>query len=278
MAVIDHFDFFGLQVELHAALSPAVAHPTTQINLFNSGWKILGGGAVVEQGTGVGNLLTAMYPIGATEWEAKANEHIVSSAARMTAYCAAARLTTGPIPDDAYLIVEATSAAPVPHPEVEAALPADFVLVGGGARVNGGAGGGSLLTASRPGTGQSWFAAAKDHFISNPATITAYAIGLRKSLLDQLGSSIVRFEAHSIEPSAAPKVRCGSDERSSLMICGGAETHWNGVGVLLTACGLSPSMTPSGPRPWSWIAQGKDHIGPDPGTITAWSLVLVHHG
>jgi vibriolysin len=277
MTVIDQFDFFGMEIELHANSSAIDAHPRTQINLFGGEWRLLGGGAVVEPHAGTGNFLTAMYPISSTEWDARAKDHINGSPAQITAYGAAARVRGRPIPADAYQIIEASSPAPANHPRAEAFLPADFVLVGGGARVNwestGGVG--NILTTSRPGIGQSWVAAGKDHLQPNPATITAYAIGLRKTLLDQLGLAVVRFRAHTIDPSAMPKVSCGTDEGSALLVAGGAETHWSGAGSLLTASGFSPAA--GGPRPWSWIAHGKDHINPDPGQITAWALALVKH-
>jgi hypothetical protein len=266
MAVIDQFDFFGMEIELHANSSSEDSHPRTQINLFGGDWRLLGGGAVVEPHAGAGNLLTAMYPVSSTEWDARAKDHVDASPARITAYATAARVDGRPIPADAYQIVEATSQV-ANHPRIEAFLPADFVLVGGGARANWEAtgGAGSILTASRPGTGESWLAAAKDHLVPNPVTITAYAIGLRRTLLDDLGIIVTRFRADTVDASARPGISCGSDEGSTLLVSGGAESHWNGPGILLTASGFNPTATAGGPRPWSWIAQGQEHIAPKPG-------------
>jgi hypothetical protein len=52
-----------------------------------------------------------------------------------------------------------------------------WVLSGGGA-LDDWTGDGNLLTGSFP-QGHGWIAAGKDHKISSPAAITAYAIGLR---------------------------------------------------------------------------------------------------
>lgn len=277
MAVIDQFAFFDLEIELHAVTSGVAAHPRTQINLFAPDWSILGGGAIVEPHAGVGSLLTAMYPISAQEWDVQAKEHVQSSPVSITAWCAAARVQGGPFPPDTYRIVEATSPAAASHPRAEAVLPTDYVLIGGGAKVNWQTPGamGNLLTASRPGMGESWVAAAKDHLLPSPATVTAFAIGLHQAFLAQLGMSVVRFRAETVDASATPRLRCGVHERQAVLVAGGAETHWNGAGSLLTGSGLSP--TPGGPRPWSWLAAGKQHITADPGRITGWALALVKH-
>ena len=63
------------------------------------------------------------------------------------------------------------------HPSVQVTVPAGYKILGGGALDNW-TGAGSLLTASYPLNDHTWFVAGKDHEISSPASITAYAIAL----------------------------------------------------------------------------------------------------
>jgi len=65
------------------------------------------------------------------------------------------------------------------HPRLALVVPG-FYMTGGGARVNW-TGQGNLLTASFPQDRQTWVAEGKDHFESDPSTITAYAIGFKAS-------------------------------------------------------------------------------------------------
>jgi hypothetical protein len=51
-------------------------------------------------------------------------------------------------------------------------------MVGGGAKANY-TGEGNLLTASYPSNSSTWLAKSKDQIKSDPATITAYAVGIK---------------------------------------------------------------------------------------------------
>ena len=135
-----------------------------------------------------------------------------------------------------YVIVDATTSAPVNHPDATAILPPGFVLVGGGARANWEQteGPGSLLWASRPAAGQGWYAAAKDHVHPSPSTVTAFAIGVTRSFLASRGLTVVRFHGDSRSVVPHPGVDCGAEDGPAL-VGGGAETHWRGAGSLLTA-------------------------------------------
>lgn len=272
--LIDMYDFYGLHIELHRQLSSQDPHPHLAMSIPNT-LRILGGGVTALTG-GAGSLLTSSYPFSGTEWDAKAKDHAIASPGVVAVYCIAAA-----IPPADYLIVSNTTPSPVPHPQAIASLPAEYVLVGGGAHANweltGGAG--SLLYASRPDVGESWFAAAKDHLFANSTTVTAYAIGVRRSFLDSMGFTVVRFQANSQTPTGQPSVNCGpADERVATLIAGGAETKWTGAGSLLTAS--APDIAPGGPppaRPWGWRVQGQEHVASDSTTITAWALALVKY-
>lgn len=272
MPLIDAYAFAGLNLELYTESSLPGSSLGLAVPTSNH-VRILGGGASV--GPADGNIfLWAAYPLSSQAWEVAAKEHTVLSTGVLTAYCIAAD-----IPAADYIIVQNRSPALVNHPQVQATLLPEFVLVGGGARVDWGGSGtmGSFLYASRPGNGEAWFAAAKDHLIPNPATVTAYAIGVRRAFLDALGVKVVRLRSNSITALASPTVDCGPDnDQETALIAGGAEVHWTGAGSLLKAS--SPNIPPGGPlppHPFTWLAEGAAHVVPDPATITAWALALV---
>ncbi len=258
MAKIDEYPFGKLTIQLHAVTTdPPAPHPHIAPNV-PADFRILGVGAAVDP-PDAASFLTAMWPVSSSEWDVAAKDHIVPSPARVTAFCVAASNIGG----NDYFIAQDTTPAPEPH------------LVGGGARVNWNPAtdAGSLLYASRPGTGQSWHAAAKDHMIPSPATVTAFAIGLSRRFLDDAGLTVVRMRAESMTQVASPEASCGVNDAAATLIAGGAETHWSGPGSLLTQSGLMPSA--AGPRPWLWAARGTEHQAPDPSTVTSWALALV---
>jgi hypothetical protein len=274
MALTASYPFHGLTIELHeATTSTPAAHPAITMNI-PSGFPILGGGAAVEYGNGPGSLLTAMFPASSVDWQARAKEHGPPSPATIGVACFAAS-----IPLAEYLIVDATSPAPVNHPDATAMLPPGFVLVGGGARVNvEDRAPGSLLWASRPAAGQGWYAAAKAHVWASPATVTAFAIGVTSSFLAAKALTVVRFHGDAATAVPHPGADCGAGAGPAL-IGGGAETHWRGAGSLLTASiPVNPSVPPVPAGPYLWTARGKDHMLSDPSTISAWGLALVACG
>ena len=139
-----------------------------------------------------------------------------------------------------------------------------WVVIGGGARANW-TGEGSLLHASHPGEINSWIASAKDHITQEVATVSAFAIGVKKSFLDEVGLKIIQKKITSKELIAQPNSNCTLDQ-SYRLTCGGAKTIWSDAGNLLTA------SFPQNRH--SWVAQGKDHRRSDPATITAWAIGL----
>lgn len=77
-----------------------------------------------------------------------------------------------------WVCVSATSGVTA-HPRQTVYLPPGCIITGGGARANW-RGQGNLLTGSYPLTGSihGWAAEAKDHSVSDPSSITVWAIGL----------------------------------------------------------------------------------------------------
>jgi len=170
----------SLTIESIAARSELASHPSVFVTVPN-GFKIIGGGAMIDA-VEPSNFLTASYPFDRETWFAAGKDHEIDSPAAITAWAIAIQ-----DPDDIWdvQIFSATSAA-LSHPKVAVTFPngTDYVLTGGGAFVNY-TGAGNMLNASFPtqplgnGDWYGWEAHSKDHDISDPAQLTAYAIGMR---------------------------------------------------------------------------------------------------
>lgn len=262
MALIDSFDIGELTIQIHVHTSDFSQFPGVRIEVPD-GYRILGGGACVNW-FGCGNLLTGMFPEGDRVWIVTAKGDKLPCTATVTGYCVAARMKDGSsIPVEDYDIIRQDS-EPVEQPSAEAILPKGWVVIGGGARANW-TGEGSLLFASHPGERNSWIASAKDHITQEVATVSAFAIGVKKSLLDEAGLTIFQKKKTSAAPIAHPNVNCVLDPGFQI-VCGGAKTNWNGAGSLLTASFPQDRRT--------WVARGMDHRRSDPATITAWAIGL----
>jgi hypothetical protein len=130
----------------------------------------------------IGSVYWISYPsAGPTSyntWNAAAKDQVSSCLSTITAYALAIN-----DPDDVWdVIVAYETSDPASHPSAVATLPLDYTLTGGGAYVNYGTGNGNLLTASFPTTDYAWEARSKDHILSDPAPITAYAIGMKSKI------------------------------------------------------------------------------------------------
>lgn len=243
-----------ITVQLFAATSAPAQHPRIQLNV-PVGYKIIGGGAL-SNWSGAGNLLTAAYPASPVRWVAAGKDHEVISPATLTAFALA-------IHDPANewdVVIQTATAAPAPHPQVAATLPAGYVLTGGGAQVHW-TGAGNFLTASYPVTGSAWEARGKDHSIADPAAITAYAIGLRHR------TGAVRFTG-TIASIAEPEGNPHPSSRASL------EPGWllSGGGARVFPEGPSNLLTASFPVGRSWIAAAKDHVIPSKAGMGAYAI------
>jgi hypothetical protein len=203
-----------------------------------------------------------MFPNGSgTTWTVASKDHIAQSNADIVGYCVIAQLKNGsPIKQSDYKIVSGTSGS-APHPTLQVNLPAEFALVGGGAKANY-SGVGNMLYASFPRDGaDAWIGSAKDHIQPDPSTITVWAIGLRKSFLNDAHMHISRVS--KVSPIANhPHVTLVVPNFH--LTGGGARMNWHGVGSLLTASFPEDRET--------WVAAGKEHIRPERTTVTAWAI------
>jgi hypothetical protein len=236
--------------------------PTVTVSV-PSGYKVIGGGAKVNW-QGYGNLLTASYPSSATSWTAAGKSAVESSPATITAYAVAIH---DPNDDWEVTITESTSQQAA-HPYAAVAPAAGYALTGGGAKTNF-SGAGSFLTASYPHfeatSGFYWYVNGKDHIHSDPATITAYAIGIKGAWPD------VQTPAISVYESTSPVAQHPSVTvtlpitYSGVVTTGGAIDNWTGWGNMLTA------IYPTGDK--TWVASGKDQAQGSPADIDGYLLI-----
>ena len=243
----------ALTIQLFVATSGPAPHPSVDVTI-PLGFKILGGGAL-DHWHGAGNLLTASYPKNAQTWAVAGKDHEIGDPASITAFALALH-----DPNDEWdVVISREKSDPAPHPHAVSPLPQGYVLTGGGALVEYN-GAGNLLTASFPTGDTSWEARSKDHDISDPSSVTAFAIGIkhRKGLIRV--RHLISRATGAMAPHPSAQVHVGNGFTLS---GGGAIDNWNGAGNLLTA------SFPNGPF---WVAQGKDHVDPSPADITAYAI------
>jgi hypothetical protein len=225
----------------------------TELTVPND-YKIIGGGARVNW-SGQGNLLTASFPKDAQTWVAKSKAHVDSSPANIDVWAIALYDPSNEWEVDIFT----ANGSPSDLPSATATVGSQYVLTGGGAEVNWG-GAGNLLTASCPqGTGN-WIAKGKAHTISDPASITAYAIGIkaRNGVTGPSMTISTKDSASAQHPSTEVSVAPGYS-----LVGGGAQANWRRQGSLLTA------SFPNGDK---WKVASKDHIDAESCTITAYAI------
>ena len=250
--------------------------------------KILGGGAKIDY-SGAGCILTASYPLDVHSWFALGKDHETpDSSGIMTIYVV---VIDDPNDDWDVIIVKGVSANPASQPIAIATLPYAYTLTGGGASVDW-RGDGNLLTASRPYAADpakprvwdSWEARSKDHQVSDPSTITAYAIGIRPSCTNPFHGFVTQAVGGGASgpPEAHPTVgglydRACADPHllpagpNWVRSGGGAIDRWDdfgGAGNMLTASYPDPD------NPDCWLAAGKDHNISSPSIVDAYVIFI----
>lgn len=276
-------NFSDYKVGIWATTSPPNTEQDPNTTVYPpSGYKVLGGGAVVY--TLQGNaFLTASYPDidSATSepvgWIAESKHLGTGTRARITAYVIAVHDPANCWNVQAFQQSTSTAAA---HPSATVTLGAGYVLTGGGAKAmpTTPGGNGNFLFSSIPyasGGGSvynGWFAHSKDHGIGDVANITAFAIGIKAA---GVGVNTPTSNVAPGKPSTSlsnpsayangyngvlPGINC-------TMTGGGAYDNWgNGYGNMLTA------IYPIGTGGWQAFAQsyGQDN----PAVLTAYVVCL----
>lgn len=132
----------------------------------------------------------------------------------------------------------------------ECAVPSGYVLVGGGADVEGMAPKGALLWISRAASTSTWQAASSDNTVSAAHRLRAYAIGLR---IDNVSpgaiAAQIRLSPGTLSPSAGSSSAGDFIPDNHVLLSGGAYAPW---GQYLTS-----SFPLTNGR--AWVAAFKDH-------------------
>jgi hypothetical protein len=160
--------------------SASAQHPEVDATV-DGRYVMTGGGAEVKY-AGPGGLLTASYPLSPSVWRARSKDHMVAESHVVVAYAIGIRLLNGsPLPLNTISpilnTISSKTSDVAAHPTVTVPIASGYSLSGGGAMANF-SGAGQLLTAMYP-LGTSFVAESKDHGISDPASLTAFAIGIR---------------------------------------------------------------------------------------------------
>ncbi|WP_336243373.1 M4 family metallopeptidase [Corallococcus exercitus] len=228
-----------------------------------SDFVVIGGGGEGKEAPS-GNLLTASYPdTGLTSWLVSTKDHLIADPVQVRAWAIGLKVAgLTPAQLRGYLAVSTATSANVAHPDVTAALPAGYVLAGGGIKVNW-TGAGNLATASAPSTTTSWRVRSKDHTNSSPATATAYAIGINSSI-PGVGtiSNVINGGTSSVV--AHPAYTVGLSTGYALSGCG-AFVNWSGAGNMLWR--IKPVNS-------GCSVASKDHEDSSPASISGYALGL----
>ena len=243
-----------IQTQVFPGAGSAGAFPTAR-SCLAEGWKLIGGGAHVDYGASQGVLLTSSYPDGRC-WASEAKAHTVGASGTVTAFAIGLY-----DPKDEWVVevyLEMGSRAAIP--QAFAAVPRSLTLTGCGGRIDW-KGYGNLLTGVFPSSEGTCSVFGKQHFEPDPATATAYAIGIRPRNGSELPVSTILTAngGASMKPNAAVTL-----PPNCLISGGGANIDWSGTqGVLLT------SSMPTGN---GWTAAGKAHSVPANAPITAYVM------
>ncbi len=258
----EYSDWSGkVSVKVFFAESGPASHNINATAHVDPDYVLVGGGAFADY-RGHGALLTESRPNdNLTDWIASSKDHAVADSHVLTVYAIGLKLK-GISADQLrkYIKVSKRTSSSQGHPNTFATVTNGYTLIGGGAKVNW-RGYGNLLVHSYP-NGSSWYVKSKDHSVSSHATITAYAIGIKKNIpgfgkLD-IATSSNRSYANKSVGVATTFIPSGW-----VVSCAGGRTTFNGSGRMLTM--MKPNHN-------SVTVRSKDHQHTDSGNI--WSYAV----
>lgn len=185
----------GVTVSIWTATDPAASHHDLfTIEIGSEGdndWVCIGGGV---RGSGSpGNFLTASFPSDDFKsWNVASRDHINLDAVPLIGFAIGMKIP--PLNKQELITnlqVKKNTSDSAPHPKISSSVDTDngYLLLGGGFRVLDQIAG-NLGTASYPDSTISWRAHSKDHDISSPSRITAFAIGIRSTLTKSNGIAV----------------------------------------------------------------------------------------
>lgn len=247
-----------LRIKRFAVTGPASGAPVAELTIPKE-FKILGGGAVVNNPPNSGVFLTASFPIGFQTWRAEARNHVSPGNASITVTVFALE-----DPGDEYEVRQFQVDVPAAsRPTASARVDPGFTMTGGGARVDS-QGAGNLLTASFPSRADTWTAASKDHIQPAPAALSVIAIGVRSRRGVPVTATINQTTSAA---GQAPLSQVGALGGHPL-VGGGARLDFQEPGCLLTASGPDDSNT--------WRGAGITNIQPAQATVTVFAIGLAN--
>jgi hypothetical protein len=231
-----------------------------------------GGGWVQGNETSAGALLTCSCPTRDLDgWVVASKDHLDKDPHRLSVYLLALRID-GMRRDDLRWLVQTFEAksARQEHPTAEVSVPEDYLMLSGGFWVDW-HGEGNLATASFPNAAQNgWIAKSKSHIKPDAATITAYAVGIKKILprpLRRVGRAIaIADTSKAAHPTMEVPLRL-----EYLLTGAGAEVQWTAYGNMLTR--LQPIVDDTTtPVVQKVSASAKDHIESDPSGLKVYAV------
>ena len=145
-----------------------------------SGYQMTGGGARVSAtDSGAGVLLFGSYPSDGTNWRALGHQHKAVGTGKVTAYAIGVKHRTEVVCPMSCIIVSELSSTTA-HPTVTITRSNADIVGGGGLGTlptDANSLAGNILVSTAPLTdGTTWMAKAKDHKISHPGQVRAYAV------------------------------------------------------------------------------------------------------
>jgi hypothetical protein len=241
-------------------------HPQVDIKLPD-GYALIGGGAVVTpQFTAPGALITASYPdADFTTWHAASKDQLVPFTHTLVGYAIGLKLTgmtKGQLISNMWIFSATSSIAPHPDTSV-GVISSDYFLIGGGAKIVYGSGEGNLLVKSIP-QGTMWSVSGKDHGVSDPDSITAYAIGI-KNYISSFGTLEVVQDSVATYASGGFGTANVTMDSTWVVASAGGNAQYNGPGRMLTS--ILPGIR-------NVSVTSKDHEYPDSGTTTAYVVKI----
>lgn len=262
-------------IRVRQCAASAYLHAPTASCGVDSDFVLVGGGAEVIGEENPGALLTASYPdLGLTSWTASSKDDRISYLNSVRPYSIGLRLagvSASTLRSNMRVVM--AHSAPAEHPAVSAALPAGFVLIGGGAKANW-SGEGQMLTSTYPIDSTHWFAASKDHLAAEVGTVDSYAIGITTGTIPGFGSSLdvmtnVAYFYQSSGYGTAAIAEPGGWVGSSI----GGDARYTSWGRMLTD--LIPFV--DGASVEGALVRSKDQVAYDGGYTFAYLLSVRRH-
>ena len=226
------------------------------------------GGGLEAANQPYGNLITASYPnSNLSSWLVSSKDHSQPNPVKLKGYAVGLKVE-GLSRDQlfSYITVNVNSSGWVQHPDIAAGIPSNYVMIGGGIKVNW-TGAGNLATATYPETSFSWRAKSKDHSQLSPATTQVFAIAIKRYIVG-VGQFETNISSNTSSSAQHPGISTNVSPGYALVGCG-AEVHWSGAGNLLWK--LKPATQGS---QHGCDAASKDHTHVSPATITAYAVGL----